>query len=303
MNHRFIGSSVIILFLLWLSCTSLAQQQAQTVLLHVRVTDPTDKAVLDVPQSSFHVTEDGVPQKITLFMNKEIPLIYGLVIDSSGSVRSQLQQILNAAGRIVLSNRPSDETFIVRFISSDKITVEQEPTSDKAALWKALSGFYAEGGSSAVVDAVYLSAEKLAEQKDAGELRRRALILVTDGEDRVSFYKKDQLFQLLNSNNIQVFTIGLTKELKESRVKAMELLKKLAVDTGGRTYFPASSSDIERIASDIINDVRMQYVIGYEPSGGDPGKDFHKVQVSITENPNQEKRVAITRVGYQSRRK
>jgi Ca-activated chloride channel family protein len=304
MNHRTIGSFVISVLLLWLSCTSLAQSQTQTVLLHVRVTDPADKAVLDVPQSSFQVTEDGKPQKITLFMNQEIPLSYGLVIDGSGSIRSQINPILDAAGRIVLSNKPDDEAFIVRFVSSDKIYTEQEPTSNKAALFKALNDFYIESGYSAVVDGIYVSAQKLAEQKNSGQLRRRVLILVTDGEDRASFYKQDALFQLLSLNNIQVFTIGLTKELKSSsRDKAIALLNRLAVDTGGRTYFPDSKADIERIAGEIINDIRTQYVIGYEPTSGDPRRDFHKVEVAITQNPNQEKRVAITRVGYQSRNK
>ncbi len=304
MNYKFTGSFVILLLLLWLSCTSLAQQQTQTVILHVRVTDANDKAVLDVPQESFQVTEDGVPQKIAFFINKEVPLSYGLVIDGSGSVRTQINQILEAAGRIVLSNRPSDETFVVRFISTDKIYVEQEPTSNKTALFKALDGFYIESGQSAVLDAIYLSAQKLAEQKDTGQLRRRILILVSDGEDRVSFYKQDKLFELLGANNIQVFTIALTNDLQpNTRDKAMKLLTRLALDTGGRTYFPTSKTDIERIAGELINDIRMQYVIGYEPATDDTRKDFHKVLVTITENPNQEKRVAITRVGYQSRKK
>ncbi|HXS02817.1 MAG TPA: VWA domain-containing protein [Pyrinomonadaceae bacterium] len=304
MKYKLTGSFFILALLLWLSCASLAQQQTQTVILHVRVTNPDDKAVLDVPQESFQVTEDGVPQKIAFFINKEVPLSYGLVIDGSGSMRSQINEILGAAGRIVSSNRPSDETFVVRFVSTDKIYVQQEPTSNKTALFKALDQFYIEGGLSAVVDAIYLSAQKLAELKDTGQLRRRILILVTDGEDRVSFYKQDKLFELLGENNIQVFTIALTNELKpSSRDKAMKLLTRLALDTGGRTYFPDSKTDIERVAAEIINDIRMQYVIGYEPTADDTRKDFHKVLVTITENPNQEKRVAITRVGYQSRKK
>ena len=298
------GSFVIIVLLLWLSCTSSAQTQDKMVLLHVRVTDPIGKAVLDVPESGFQVTEDGVPQKISFFSNKEVPLSYGLVIDASGSLHSQINDVMEAAGRIILSNRPSDETFLVKFVSSDKIYVEQELTSNKTELFKALDNFFIEPGQSAVLDAVYLSAQQLAKQKDTGPLRRRILILVTDGEDRSSYYKQDDLFKLLGANNIQVFTIALTKELKgDSRTRALRLLTKLGADTGGRTFFLQSRSDFEQISSDIINDIRMQYVIGYEPSGGDQRKDFHKVLVSITENPNQEKRVAITRVGYQSRGK
>lgn len=303
MNYKRIASFLIVFLLLWFSCTSSAQLQTQTVLLHVRVTDATDKAVLDVAESSFQVTEDGVPQKITLFMNKEIPLNYGLVIDASGSLRSQFPQVIRTAKKIIASNKDSDATFIVRFVSSSIMEVAQELTSSKEELFKALDGFYIEGGPSAVVDAVYLSAQKLSGLKNkSGELRRNILILVTDGEDRVSFYNQDQLFQLLASNDIQIFTIGLTKELKGgSKDKAIDLLMKLGGDTGGRTFFPASSGDIERISSDIISDIRTQYVIGYEPSGGDPRKEFHKVQVAIIENPNQEKRAAITRVGYQRR--
>lgn len=300
---KYVAGVLIACIFLSLTFTSVAQVPAQLVILHVRVTDPNDKAVLDVDKSSFQVTEDGVPQKIELFINHEVPLSYGLVIDASGSLHSQFQQVLNAAHRIVDSNKTVDQTFIIRFVSSSIMEVMQEPTSDKAELFKALDGFYIEAGQSAVVDAVYLSAQKLAGQKFSdSELRRKVLILVTDGDDRSSFYKQEQLFQLLASNDVQIFTIGLTKELKgKSHEKATKFLKKLGVDTGGRTFFAASSGEIERISSDIINDIRTQYVIGYEPSGGDPRKGFHKVQVSISENPNQEKRVAITRVGYQSR--
>ena len=302
---KYVAGVLIGCIFLSLTFTSVAQVPAQLVILHVRVTDPSDKAVLDVDKSSFQVTEDGVSQKIELFINHDVPLSYGLVIDASGSLHSQFQQVLKAAGRIVDSNKPADQTFIIRFVSSSIMEVMQEPTSDKAALFKALDGFYIEGGQSAVVDAVYLSAQKLAGQKFSdSELRRKVLILVTDGDDRSSFYKQEQLFQLLGSNDVQIFTIGLTKELKgKSYDNAIKFLKKLGVDTGGRTFFAASSGEIDRISSDIINDIRKQYVIGYSPSGGDPGKGFHKVQVGISENPNQEKRVAITRVGYQSRTK
>jgi Ca-activated chloride channel homolog len=295
----------LVLVSLALSFTPHAQTptQNQMVLLHVRVTDPTDRAVADVPESAFHVTEDGVPQKISLFINKEVPLTYGLAIDSSGSLRSQFAQVVDAAHKIIESNNPTDQTFIIRFISSDKIQVVQEPTSEKRFLLRGLATLYVEGGASAVIDAVYLSAEKAAETKTGEGLRRRIVILVTDGEDRVSYFDEQKLFQFLGALDVQIFTIALTKELKSGvREKAVYLLKKLATETGGKTYFPSSPADLERIANEIINDIRTQYVIGYESSGGDAKKDFHKVEVTIDENANQEKRVAITRVGYRTRK-
>ena len=279
--------------------------QPQMVILNVRVTDPSGKAVIDVPQSRFQVTEDGVPQTISLFMNEEIPLSYGLLIDSSGSMRDQYKAVIDTAGRIISSNKPADDTFLVRFISSDIMEVVQDTTSDKRALFDGLAAFYIEAGQTAVIDGVYLGVDKLSKQKiDANNLRRRALVLVTDGEDRDSYYKKDDLFRILASADIQIFTIGFTKNLRgKPRERAIELLTQLANDTGGRTFFPNSSLELERISREIINDIRTQYVIGYVPSGNDTGKSFHKVLVSVTEDPNQEKRAAITRVGYGTQKK
>lgn len=280
-------------------CLTGTSSQSRMVMLHVRITDSLGRAVVDVPESGLVVTEDGVPQKIAVFLKDDTPLSYGLMIDSSGSFRSQFPRVITAARQIVESNRPTDETFLIRFISSDKVEVAQEPTSDKAQLLKTLDGFYVEGGSSAVIDAVYLSAEKLAQQKIDPGSRRRALVLVTDGEDRASFYKPEKLFNLLAATDVQIFTIGLTKEVKpENRNKATNLLTRLGVATGGQTFFPTSEEEIERISKRILDEVRMEYVIGYMPSGIDASKDFHKIQISITDNPNQEKRASITRVGY-----
>jgi Ca-activated chloride channel family protein len=282
--------------------TSNAQQTRQRVLLHVRVTDAANNPVRDVPQQSFQVTEDGVPQKIELFMNEEVPLTYGLLIDCSGSMRSQIQQVVEAGMRIVNTNKPEDETFLVRFVSSDIIETMQELTSDKELLRKGLEALYVEGGQTAVFDAVYLSAEYLAKKKpETNVVRRRALILVTDGEDRNSYYKKDFLLRYLVSTNTQVFTLALTKDLPSKKVdKAFSFLAELATDTGGRTYFANTPADIERVSSEIIKDIRTQYVLGYIPSAGEPPKGAHKVLVSVGENPgdipNKEKRVAITRV-------
>ena len=279
---------------------SAATPPSRMVMLHVRVTDSLGRAVANVPQSSLVVTEDGVPQKITHYINDETPLSYGLVIDSSGSVGSQFEQLLRAAGQIVESNNPTDQTFIIRFISSDKVEVAQEPTSDKALLLKIINDFYFEGGQSAVVDAVYLSAEKLAQQAmDPNIQRRRVLVLLTDGEDRASYYKNDVLFKLLAATEVQIFTIGLTKELKpQSRDKAINLMNRLGAATGGQTFLAASAEELERVSRQLMHEVRTQYVIGYVPAGIDANKDFHKIQVAITDNPNQDKRASITRVAY-----
>lgn len=292
--------AIVIVGLLAISTASVAgqSQKQQMVLLHVRVTDPNGKAVADVPQSSFQVSEDGVPQRIEFFLNDRVPLSYGLVIDNSGSLHEQIQKVVHATIRIVNSNTDSDETFVIRFISSDKIEVVQEPTSNKNLLIEGLNGLYIEAGQTAVIDAVYLSAQKLAAVKsDITQPRRKVLVLITDGEDRNSYYKEKELLKILNSVDSQVYIVGLTALVKpERREKATRLLNRIAGETGGRLFVPASPRDLERISDEIINDIRTQYVIGYVPTSS--SKDFHKVQVNLAESPNLEKRIAFTRVGY-----
>ena len=120
---------------------------------------------------------------------RKFPVIYGLAVDTSGSVRPQFQQIIDAAKTIINSNKKGDETFIERFISSDKIETVQDFTPSKDLLLDGLDTLYVEGGQTAVVDGVYLAAEHVAEYKKGGDddRRRRALIVVTDGEDRASY--------------------------------------------------------------------------------------------------------------------
>ncbi|MEP6569192.1 MAG: VWA domain-containing protein [Acidobacteriota bacterium] len=300
-----------ILFACW-PTTAQTQSPASTdanqpgmVVLSVRVTDSLSHAVVDVNQNAFRILEDGVPQKISFVSKEQIPVTYGLLIDCSGSLRSQLSKVVQTGVKVINANKPDDQAFIIRFISSDKIEIVQETTSDKRLLEDGLNDLYVEGGRTAVIDAVYLAAGKLIKRKlEDKNLRRQALILITDGEDRNSFYTREKLFSLLGTADIQVYVIGFTKELRgTAKDRAVELLTRLATDTGGRVFLPQSISELSSIADEIVNDIRTQYVIGYVPSDQNPINSFHKVQVSIADDPKQEKRIAVTRLGYSTQKR
>jgi Ca-activated chloride channel homolog len=277
--------------------------------LHVRVIDRNNRPVNDVRQDEFHVFEDNVPQTITSFTKEDVPIDYGLVVDNSGSMRSLLTQVIDAAKTIINSNKPGDETFLVRFVSSDKIEVLQDFTHDENALMDALDNLYIEGGQTAIIDATILSAERLANYKKGNEMsdrRRRALILVTDGEDRDSYYKTNELFDRLREMDVQIYVIGFVGELdadnggiirKSSKDKAVGLINKLATETGGRAFFPSSISELPQIAQDITRDLRTQYVIGYYPTNKARDGQFHSIRVQIASNDKRDKRIAITRTG------
>lgn len=283
--------------------------ETNLVNLQVRVIDRNNRPVAGIRQDEFRVFENGVEQKIEFVTTEEVPISYGLVVDNSGSLRSQINQVIEAAKSIVESNKAGDETFVVRFVANDEIKILQDFTPDQQAVKDALDDMYVEGGQTAIVDAVYLSAEHASQHKRGSPLedkRRRALILVTDGEDRASFYKRDQLFEALKENDVQIYVIGFVKELdreggfikKSPRTKAMNLLNDLAEATGGRAFYPNSLSELPAIAEEITKDLRTQYVVSYLPAVKARPGEFRQVRVAVADTPGREKRIAVTRSGY-----
>ncbi len=292
---------------------SVVRINADLVQLHVRVIDRNNRPINNVPQGEFHVFEDGQPQPIESFTREEVPISYGLAVDTSGSLRSQLPTVIEAGKSIINSNRPGDETFLVRFISSDKIETVQDFTANKELLNDGLDSFYVEGGQTAIIDAVYLSAEHVSEYRkgDDGDRRRRALIVITDGEDRNSFYKQEQLFARLREEDVQIFVIGFVNELdkeagfirKSPRERAVNLINKLAEETGGRAFFPDSVAELPQIANEIIRDLRTQYVIAYNPTNKTQDGSYRAIKVTVDQpSSSAEKRIALTRTGRLARK-
>jgi Ca-activated chloride channel family protein len=280
---------------------------ANLVNLNVRVIDRNNRPINNVSQADFRIYEDGVLQPIEFFSREEVPISYGMAVDTSGSLRSQLQQVIDAAKTIINSNKPGDETFLVRFIGSEQIETVQDFTSNKNDLLDAIDSFYVEGGQTAIVDAVYLSAEHVSQYKKGtdDDRRRRALIVITDGEDRGSYYKKEQLFARLREEDVQLYVIGFVNELdkeggfirKSPREEATNLLNRFAKETGGRVFYPESLSDLPKIADEIVRDMRTQYVVSYNPTNKARDGSFRSIKVMVADAPGGGKRIALTRSG------
>jgi len=295
-----------------LDADSVIKITSELVQLHVRVIDRNNKPIGNVTKGEFHVYEDGVLQPIETFTREDVPISYGLAVDTSASLRSQIQSVIDAGKTIVNSNKPGDKTFLVHFISSDKIQTDQDFTDNRDLLIDALDNLYVEGGQTAVIDAVYLSAEHVAEYKegDEGDRRRRALIVITDGEDRSSFYKQDQLLARLREEDVQIYVIGFVNELdkdagfirKSPRDKAVALINKLASETGGRAFFPESVSELPQIANEIVRDMRTQYVIAYNPTNKTQDGSYRAIKVTVDQPSDSEKRIALTRTGRLARK-
>ena len=136
------------------------------------------------------------------------------------------------------------------------------------------------------------------------------MIVITDGEDRNSFYKQEQLFARLREEDVQIFVIGFVNELdkeaglirKSPREKAVGLINKLASETGGRAFFPESVADLPQIANEIIRDLRTQYVLSYNPTNKVQDGSFRAIKVTVDQPSGSDKRIALTRTGRLARK-
>ncbi|NNF00372.1 MAG: VWA domain-containing protein [Pyrinomonadaceae bacterium] len=280
----------------------------ELVNLNVRVVDRFNRPIANLRKEDFQVFEDRIPQPIEFFSQSEVPTNYALVIDNSGSLRFQLEKVIEASKTIVNTNRPDDETGVIRFVSSEKIEILQDFTADKTDLNDALDNMFIEGGQTAIIDAIYLAAEKVDEyerSRNPNDRKRRAMIIVSDGEDRSSYYKEEQLFKMLREADVQIYAVGFIKDLetdgsfirKSPQKKAKNFLKKLATETGGKAYFPNTVSELPQIARDISSELRTQYSIGYLPDNDKPKNAFRNIKVTVKDGPNGQKRIARTRTG------
>ncbi len=277
--------------------------------LSVRVVDKNGHIVADVRPEEFKVFEDGVPQKVDFVSKEDVPINYGLVVDNSGSLRTQLEKVVEASKIMIAANKPEDASFVIRFSGKDNIELLTDFTKDKTALNDAIENMFPEGGQTVLRDAVQLAAEKASEyekSKRTEDKSRRALIVITDGEDRASTYDEKELFEFLREADVQIYTIGFVNELskddggvikKSSRDKAVKLLERMAQETGGKAYFPNSLEELPDIARSINNELRTQYSIAYAPTNDKRDGTFRAIKVTINEDVKRGHRIPVTKTG------
>lgn len=283
----------------------LPQPAGPPVTLSLIVTDSKNKSVNSIRKDQVHVFEGKVEQTILSLEPDERPIDYGILIDASGSFRRWVNPAIDGLTLIIKNRRPTDEIFIERFVSSDKIENYREFTTDSAALINSLNGFYVEGGQSAVVDALYMGVVHVDEHNKSNDGRRKAVVILTDGEDRRSFYKQEALIQLLRETGVQVFVLGLVDDLSNqspyskpgARDRAEKLLKTVAAESGGRVFFPRDREELMNAATEIIMDLRGQFRIRYQSTNDVTKNGFHEVEVKFV-STDGDKRQLVVPSGY-----
>lgn len=274
--------------------------------LSLIVTDKDGKGVNSIRKDQIRVVEEGAEQTVVAIEADERPVDLVIVLDSSGSLHRLFAAALEAAKLFIVNRRPQDHLALVRFISSDRIEKVEEFSTDRDALLKGLEGSYLEGGQSAVIDAFYLSAQYVDEYNKSNDGRRKVVVIITDGEDRNSYYSQEKLVKLLRETGVQVFILGLVVDLDTQgsmmrlspRAKAEKLLTTVAEESGGRVFYPRDKKELADAAAQIILDLRAQFRIKYQSTRDASKNGFRKVDVKFVAAQGDEKRNLVTPRGY-----
>ena len=246
------------------------------VLVHATVTDSTNKYVTNLGLDDFRVWEDKIEQQVLYFSTENVPLSVGVIFDVSGSMQNKLRAARAAASTFLRMGDRDDEYFLLEFGDSPRLV--QDFTTDIAKLQSRLLFTQAKGHTS-LYDALYMGLEKVSH----GSNVRRALLLITDGEDNHSRYAFSDVEQFAREHDVMVYSIDIVQggELQLSELNGQRLLESLADLTGGTAFFPDSLSALPDICERIGADLKSQYVLGYRPLNTANDGKWRKVQVKI----------------------
>jgi Ca-activated chloride channel family protein len=238
----------------------------EVVNLAVSVADSRRKHVTGLESADFTILEDGVRQQVTVFDQQDVPLSVSILIDSSLSMQPRMPVVQSAALRLVSALRPQDAARVVRF--NQRHEVVQELTSDHALLEGAVRSIRPEGATG-LYNALYVALRDAAGQTQTGEVRKRALVLLSDGADTTSLLSDDQVLEAARRAGVTVYAVGLgiaNGSVVGDTNRARYFLTALASETGGEAFFPRELGELDGVYDRIARELSMQYSLGYVSS-------------------------------------
>ena len=261
----------------------------ENVYVQIAVSDSLNRYVTGLKQEHFKIYEDKVEQTITHFSKEEAPISVGIIFDVSGSMKdnNNIQRAKNAIARFLESSNPEDEAFLITF--NDQANIARHFTDNINTLRNNLAQLKP-GGQTAMYDAAYLGFDQIRRGKN----EKKALVLITDGEDNSSRYTAVELREFAREANVQVYGIGQQGNLGYGLAE----LGNLVSMTGGRAFYPNSFNDLDYYIDLVHAELRNQYLVGYTPSNTVRDGKWRKINVQLNPPPGLPKLSVRAREGY-----
>jgi Ca-activated chloride channel family protein len=266
--------------------------------LNVTVADSAARYVTDLQQEDFQVFEDGVMQDVTFFNKTNLPIALGLLLDTSASMEARLPVAQEAAIGFAKRLRPQDLAEVIDFDS--RVLILQTFTNKATELEQAIRKTSA-GGSTSMYNAIYIALKDLKKivATNVAEIRRQAIVVLSDGEDTSSLLPFEEVLDLAKRSETAIYAIGLrSNEVGTSSNKGFKeaefVLRQLSQETGGRAFFPTQASELNGIYTQISEELSSQYTVGY--TSRNPKRDgaWRRVVVRV----NRQNAVPRTKQGY-----
>jgi Ca-activated chloride channel family protein len=270
------------------------------VALNVIVTDPRQNYVAGLGANDFAVYEDGVKQDVAFFAASDVPIDLILLIDSSSSMTDKMPVAREAALGFIRTLRSGDRAAIVAFNDSSKVL---QPLTGEIHLLEAAIANTHPAGATALNNAIYVSLREFGRSvKQAGDVRRQAIAVFSDGEDTASLMTFDEVLSQARRSGVSIYTIALQSRLARQNHNGRRYfsqsdfsMKTLAQDTGGLSFFPEKIQDLAGVYGRIAADIGAQYSMAYAPKNVRSDGRFRRVVVQVLSRPDARPR---TRLGY-----
>jgi Ca-activated chloride channel family protein len=267
------------------------------VSLNVIVTENT-RYVTDLGAEDFNIFEDGVKQDVSFFNRTNLPIALALLLDTSASMDAKLSTAQEAAIGFARKLRPQDLAEVIDFDS--RVVVLQNFTNSVGELEQAIHKTSA-GGSTSLYNAVYIALKDLKKvvARNVDEIRRQAIVVLSDGEDTSSLLPFEEVLDLAKRSETAIYAIGLRSTENASTAskgfkEAEFVLRQLTQETGGRAFFPNQLSELSNVYGQIADELSSQYTVGYASKNPKRDGSWRRVVVRVN-RPNS---VARTKQGY-----
>ena len=246
------------------------------VLVNATVSDAQGRMVTGLGHENFQLWEDKTEQKIDYFSDEDTALSIGLIFDATGSMSDKLSTARDAAVTFLKTGNPEDEYFLVTFSQAPRLA--EDFTTDISRLQNRLL-FTPAKGLTPLFDAVYMGLDKM---KSANN-KKRALLLITDGEDNHSRYSFPDIKEFVKEQDVEIYAIGIVNPNGELALgkTGREIIEDLVQTTGGRAFFPDSVYELEDICTKIAVELRNQYVLGYRSANGAKDGKWRKIRLKV----------------------
>ena len=248
------------------------------VTLTLTVTDLYGRYVSCLDKKAFSVTDNNQDQEITFFSDSDAPVSVGILFDVSGSMSGEkIIKARKALSRFLATSHPSDEYFLIAFNSRAQLLLDR--TRDSDAVLQQLT-LVQPKSNTALYDAVYLGIERVTR----GSHNKRALLIISDGQDNSSRYNFGEVRRLLKESDVVTYAVGILDKGDAGSSLGMQgqaFLDEISTVTGGKSFYPQTDVEMDEIFERIALELRHQYSIGYIPRDFQADGKWRKVKVKV----------------------